>query len=309
MNCQFTPAYPGFTRRALTFTIDDGNVKYDEKFISIVRPHGIRGTFNLCSHSMDREDAFYRELYRGFGIANHTQNHPYALDDSLEYVYSREQKGEQEPSSVTLYPSERGEGYYMKHFAHGWRELSDNERYIENIVHCQLLLERIFGKETVTGFVWPYCEQNNAEIKRFISEYGFKSVRKTGDVLDKTDFALPADRMAWSYNASNRNLTEVMEKYDCAPDNGRLRFFAFGIHSWDYERDGDWEKLAAFCEKYGNRPNDYWYASVDEIFAYADAMESLTLTENTLENPSELTLYVELDGKKTVVPPHSKLLI
>ena len=102
---------------------------------------------------------------------------------------------------------------------------------------------------------------------------------------------------------------EVMEKYDSAPDNGSLRFFAFGVHSWDFERDGDWEKLAAFAKKYGNRPTDYWYATVDEIFAYADAVKELKLTDKTLENPTELTLYVELDGVKTVIPPKTLLPI
>ena len=61
MKKKLIPAYPGFTRRAITFTIDDGIIKWDEKFISICRPYGIRGTFNLCSARMDREDGFYRE--------------------------------------------------------------------------------------------------------------------------------------------------------------------------------------------------------------------------------------------------------
>lgn len=56
------PAYPGFTRRALTFTIDDANIACDKKFIDHVKKGGIRGTFNLCSRNMDMEDAYYRDL-------------------------------------------------------------------------------------------------------------------------------------------------------------------------------------------------------------------------------------------------------
>ena len=303
------PAYPGFTRRALTFTIDDANIACDKKFIGYVKKGGIRGTLNLCSRNMDMEDAYYRDLYHGYGIANHTSYHPFALDDATEYIYCDEPMGEQQPDPARLYPSPRGNGYYMKRFPHGWREMADDETYKKCVCECQAVLERIFGREMVTGFVWPYGEQNNAVVKQYLADMGFKSVRKTGDTLGNTNFDIPANRMAWSYNANNRNLLEVMKKYDATEDNGTLRFFAFGVHSWDFERDANWNDLETFTTLYGNRPNDYWYATVDEIFAYADAMDCLITTPTTLENPTDLTLYVELNGTKTTIPPHTKINI
>ena len=39
--------FPGFTQKAITFSIDDGNLKHDKTFIDIVKPAGIKGTFNL----------------------------------------------------------------------------------------------------------------------------------------------------------------------------------------------------------------------------------------------------------------------
>ena len=41
--------FPGWTRKSISFTIDDGNIAMDEKFLSIVKPAGIKGTFNLCT--------------------------------------------------------------------------------------------------------------------------------------------------------------------------------------------------------------------------------------------------------------------
>ena len=41
--------FPGWVRKSVSFTIDDGNIPMDEKFLSIVRPAGILGTFNLCT--------------------------------------------------------------------------------------------------------------------------------------------------------------------------------------------------------------------------------------------------------------------
>ena len=69
--------FPGWTRKSVTFTIDDGNIPMDTKFLEIVRPAGILGTFNLCSHWMDKmSPEEYREFYRGYEIANHCKYHP-----------------------------------------------------------------------------------------------------------------------------------------------------------------------------------------------------------------------------------------
>ncbi len=300
---EIKPCYPGFTRRALSFTIDDGNIPMDERLLSILRPHGIIGTFNLCSHNMTREAEFYRELYRGYGIANHTYAHPYALDDSITYEIMDEERGDQPPSEIRIYPTAR-DGFYMKHYKHGWRELADTPKYIECIERCRARLVEIFGEGSVRGFVWPYGEQNNAEIKAYLAHSGFSSVRKTGETRDTTGFAVPADRMAWSYNANDRTLLEVMELYENYPDDGTLKFFAFGVHSVDFERFGTWGDLETFAEKYGNRPNDYWYAPVDDIFAYADACAMLTVdeAEGAVTNPSKHTLYIEYNREFYTLP-------
>ena len=36
--------YPSFTKKALTFTIDDGNMKYDAMLLDILKPAGIKVT-------------------------------------------------------------------------------------------------------------------------------------------------------------------------------------------------------------------------------------------------------------------------
>ena len=298
------PCYPGFTRRALSFTIDDGNVPMDEKLLSIVRPHGILGTFNLCSNNMLREDDFYRELYRGYGIANHTYRHPYAFDDALEYEITDEKPADQPPSEVRLYKKEGAEGFYMKNTPRGWREVADTECYLDCIDISQKRLVEIFGKERVRGFVWPYCEQNNRKIKEHLVACGYSSVRKTGETRDTTAFAVPADRMAWSYNATDQTLLDVMKLYENCEDDGTLKFFAFGVHSVDFERNGTWESLASFASEYGNRPNDFWYAPVDDIFDYADAIAKLTVNESLGEvtNPTDLDLYIEYSGAFYAIP-------
>ena len=80
--------YPSFTRKALTFTIDDGNMTYDERLIEILAPAGIRGTFNLCSNIHKGREAKTVEFYSGYDVANHCKHHPLVNFDGVEYVLS-----------------------------------------------------------------------------------------------------------------------------------------------------------------------------------------------------------------------------
>ena len=75
--------FPGWTRKSITFTIDDGNVEMDKKFLDIVRPAGIRGTFNLHRWDLLTPDE-YRNFYRGYEIANHCMHHAIAIDEDFE---------------------------------------------------------------------------------------------------------------------------------------------------------------------------------------------------------------------------------
>ena len=82
--------FPGWVRKSFTFTIDDGNIQLDTKFINIVKPYGIIGTFNLSSPRLESyTPEFYRDLYRGYGISNHCKYHPYVLsEDKMRISYA-----------------------------------------------------------------------------------------------------------------------------------------------------------------------------------------------------------------------------
>ncbi len=91
MNKIDTAYFPGWTRKSLSFTIDDGNVKYDRMFLEIVKPCGILGTFNLCSHLVSTlTPEGYREFYRGYEISNHMKYHPTAIPDTDRVTVSED---------------------------------------------------------------------------------------------------------------------------------------------------------------------------------------------------------------------------
>lgn len=300
--------FPGWVRKSISFTIDDGNLVYDKKFIDIVKPKGIKGTFNLCLPDLNKHTPeFYREFYDGFGIANHCANHPFALTPDKDRPISDEPFSESTADVTKLYRTGTENMYRVKVTA-GWRNVCTTQTYIEMVKLANTALEQIFGEGSITEFVWPYGEQADATVMSYLSE-NFESVRKTGDVGASTGFAIPTDMMHWSNNVREKKLLELAEEYEGYSDDGELKFFCFGLHSIDYERAGKWDDLIAFAEKYGGRPDTYYYASVRDIFHYRDAVGSLVITDNSVENPSDIDVYVKIDGKQTVVAAKSKITL
>ncbi len=298
--------FPGWVRKSVSFTIDDGNIPMDEKFLSIVRPAGVRGTFNLCTplkKNMSAED--YRSFYRGYEIANHCHRHPHAFAKNRQPKITDAPFDEATADTSLAYPTDE-DGFY-RIYTRNWNYyIATDDKYMEFVDVCNGILEEYFGKGSVKDFVWPFGEQQNAALMHRLETHGFRSVRATGDVKDSTGFSLPADRMHWSYNASNRTLREVSALYEAYPDDGELKLFCFGVHSIDFERDQNWEDLVEFCEKFGNRP-DFWYATMGEIFDYEDAVKQIRITEDSATNDSDVDLYVMIDGVRKKLCAHTSL--
>lgn len=301
--------YPSFTKKAVTFTIDDGNKKYDTIFLDILRPAGIKGTFNLCSNisspSMREE---LKEFYCGYGIANHCKYHPLVNLDGIEYRIAKERFDEATADPAFIYPVEEAKGFYWAIQPNGWRQMVLEEDYLRFVDEGQRELREIFGEGAARDYVWPYREMENERIRAYVKGK-YRSVRKTGCTYDLDGFAIPRDKKSWSYNAVDTNLLEVMEKYENYPDDGELKFFAFGVHSYDFERDGRWDDLREFARRYGNRPDTYWYASVEDIFDYEEAVRSVNIKEGMIENPGPLMVYLTVDGDRITISPGKRITI
>lgn len=306
--------YPNYSKKSLTFTIDDGNIAMDTKFIAIVQKGGIRGTFNLCSDDWTPEKAeFLRSFYHGYEIANHCKYHPRVMLDEVEYRYHTKDEADKIKYSgreEDLFYIDGPEGLYDILTAHGMRACATPEAYLRFVEQSRTELEAIFGEGAIGGFVWPFFESKNQRVKDAIIAMGYPhGLRKTGCVLDSTGFAPPADINAWSYNANNQNLLATMSLYENTPDDGELKFFAFGLHSYDFEVDDNWDVLERFTQLYGSRPEDYWYATVGEIFDYVREAKKLVVTDKEVTNNSSLPLYIKIDGNNTVVEPNSSIEI
>ena len=300
--------YPGYTKKAVTFSMDDGNIKYDAPMIDMLRPAGFLGTFNLTTtERLTAEE--YRELYRGFEIANHCKCHPYAFDDNVDYVISDEPFDQESADPACLYRHGTIENFYYVKRPVGWRLITDPETYIDCIDRGQRELEAVFGEGSIRSFVWPFSEQNSRRVKEHLATLGYYGIRRTGLTRAETGFDFPEDMSAWQCNANHTNITEIMALYEDYPDDGRLKFFAFGVHAVDFLRDEHIGRFKEFVERYGNRPESFWYATVGDIVDYKRAIDALIITDTKLENPSGLTVFVKIDGIEYSLKPSEVLSI
>lgn len=292
--------FPNWTRKAFSFTMDDGNLKFDKKFIDIVKPAGIIGSFNLVSTdrmgSMTPEE--YRAFYDGYEVTNHCKLHPRLVTDEELASISDEPFAPDTSDRTRIYKTER-EGVYHKFFRTWWGIVATEQAYIELIDESRRELEEVFGEGSIVAFVWPYGEQNSYALKAHLKDAGYASVRRTGPV----GFDMPSDRMIWSYNAIHTNLVPRAEEFEAIEDDGKLRFFCFGVHPHDFEYGNCWENLVELAEKFGNRPDEFWYATVRDIFEYEDAVNSATVTDDEITNNSDKTVYAIVNGEKIIINP------
>ena len=299
--------FPGWVRKSLTFTIDDGNIAMDRKFMGYVKPAGIRGTFNLSTPLVRMEIDKYADFYKGYEIANHCKYHAYALTEKTEREIKNELFDPETADKAYAYLTDEPDLYRIHTYA--WTYLAGTpEKYLDCVDQSQKQLEEVFGKGKIRGFVWPCGQQKNEKTFELLKQYGFQSIRKTGTTTDSTGFALPADRTVWSYNANYTNVCPVAKLYDEYPDDGELKFFALGVHSKDFETYGKWDDLKYFCDLLGNRPEDFWYASVGEIFDYEDAVKAIEITEEKIVNPSPIDLFIKIDGKRFTLAANSEIV-
>ena len=175
------------------------------------------------------------------------------------------------------------------------------------VKECGEELETLFGGGSVRDYVWPFGEQKNPELMRQLINLGFRSIRASGAIGAFTNFSLPRDRMRWSYNADHTSLLSLGEEFASYPDDLELKLFCFGVHSIDFEVDGKWEDLEAFCQRFGNRPQEFWYTSMGQLFDYEDALKKIQITQSRIFNPTDIPLYIKIDGAPILLEAHQKI--
>ena len=296
--------FPGFARRAVAFSIDDGNLEYDPIFIDIVKPRGIKGTFNLTSPKLDRlSPEGYRSLYSGFEIANHCKYHPVTIAPDDPRTPSDQPFNIDNADESCIYRHPETDGLWRLKRHTFWCLGAFCEDYVRFADEGRAELEAVFGKGSIKGFVWPHGCCYDDRILEHLQNEGYLYTRYTAH--RDGNYSMPSDRMRIGMHARSKNLLEATKDFLSAPDDGQLKMMIFGTHAIDYERDGKWAELAEASDLLGSDPSSVWSASVSDIFEYEDAVKSLVINSRKVENPSDKHVFIKIDGEPIMLKPHS----
>ena len=266
--------FPGGKPKAVTFSYDDGCIE-DIRFSQILTKHNLKCTFNLnCD-----------VLRKGSGLSQ---------ADVEEYLLA---KGHEIAVHGQLH---RAEG--------GMRPIEG----IRDVLECRLELEKKYGR-IIRGMAFPdfgitkmYNGASYEAIKQYLKELDIVYSRTLGG--DNNRFTLPEDWLAWIPTAHHNNPAlmgwlEEFLNFDytakgiyCANRGPRLCYI-WG-HSYEFERNQNWELAEQICEKVAGK-EDVWYATNMEIYEYVTAYQSLVYSADgsRIYNPTLKTIWMERDEK------------
>ncbi len=84
----------------------------------------------------------------------------------------------------------------------------------------------------------------------------------------------------------------------------RPKLFYLWGHSYEFDKNGNWQVIEEFAEKIGGR-EDVWYATNGEIFRYVEAFKALrySVDGQTVYNPTATAVYLKAPSGKKVLAP------
>ncbi len=242
----------------------DDGIVADRKLVEIFNRYGMKATFNVSAGRAGTKDSFLK------------------LDEYAE-VY-------------------RGHEIASHGFQHrNMCQLTDAE--LESEIREDLIaLEKITGYP-VRGFAYPYGAYDE-RVKSMLAKYGIIYARTTNPAGKRL---VPVyDPLEFNAQTHHRgDLPALAKKYrDYQGWGGVLTMCTVWGHSYEFDRQNNWEVIENFCKEMANRP-DIWYATNGEIFGYLEACRQVrtTLDGSVLINPTATTIYLCVDGKQLTLPP------
>lgn len=266
--------FPGGRAKAVTFSYDDG-CRDDIRFAQTLDRYGLKCTFNINS-----------------GMFGETGGN-----------------GKLSPEEISQHLIAGGHEIAVHGLVHRAPGVLRPIEGIRDVLDCRLGLEKTFDR-IVRGMAYPDSGirnmQNGASyenIRQYLQDLDITYARTLGG--DNDLFRLPDDWYAWMPTAhhSNPNLAEWMDKFvsmdtsSMYSSNRFPRLFYLWGHSYEFERNGNWDLLERICEKLAGH-EDIWYATNGEIYDYVKAYDSLVFSADgrKVYNPTLLTIWFDVDG-------------
>jgi len=173
-------------------------------------------------------------------------------------------------------------------------ERCPNEQIVHEVMEDRKRLEKLVGY-TVRGMSYPNGSYSD-RVKRILPGLGIEYSRIVGDSMQ---FGLPDDWLEWKATCHhNSGLMELAERFAALNKTQYLYLMYVWGHSYEFDRDSNWELFERFCQLAGGR-NDIWYATNIEIADYMRAYELLKFSADLsfVYNPAATSVWLSVDGR------------
>ena len=259
--------FPGGRDRALTFSYDDG-VEQDERVISVLKSHSMKGTFNISSNRFWPENTPYPAGKIARRIPESKFREIY-LNDAVEVAIHGFRH-----MRMACFP--KGAAAY---------EITADRKKLEDLTG-----------QLVTGGAYANGSYNDDVIQALDTcgiEY-FRTVKNTHN------FLLPENWLAWHPTCHHKDPQLMSLAEDFLSRQAKVFptvFYLWG-HGYEFERDDNWEVLEKFAEYMAGHSN-VWYATNGEICRYVKAGRALRASADgsMLHNPTAISVWLSCDGE------------
>ena len=262
--------WPGFRRKAVTFSYDDG-MRNDRRLVALLNRRGLRGTFNLNSGKLSADDA---------------------ADDAWNVRASE---------VAALYAGHEAAVHGLRH--ESWN-VTLPAVVAGDVARDRLALEALVGYP-VEGSAYPCGEHSKGpEADAALRALGIVHARVCAP---RTDFAVPADFLDWAPTTHHGrgDAADLARRFLDAADPATAEpalFYVWG-HSYEFRTEEDWARMDALCALLAR--DDVWAATNVEICRYVLAFRALraSLDGRVLENPTAIPLWLRAGGKEVLLAP------
>jgi len=261
--------FPGGKAKALTLSYDDG-VEQDLRLVSIMRRHGLKGTFNINGGLFAPEGKVYAQ----------------------GTIHRRMTKAQ----VLSAYPEDVCE-VACHGYTHPFLDQCDSAVVCNEVLEDRKTLETMFERP-IHGMAYPGGTYND----RTVNALATTEIWYSRTVVSTEKFSMPTDwlRLPATCHHNNPRLMELADKFLALPPQRNPYLFYLWGHAHEFEQNDNWDVIEAFAEKMGGR-DDIWYATNMEIYlAWLDFERLESSADGSLiHNPSIRTVWMA-DAKNNV---------
>lgn len=260
---QYYTVFPQGKKKCFTMSYDDG-IDFDIRFVEMMRKYGVKGTFNLNSGNMPKEERHSTDTVN----AKMTMEQCIALyGDDME---------------IAIHGSVHARWTYNNPAA-----------TLMDIVDDRRALEAATGR-IIRGGAYPFGYFDDATVQ-MLEHAGIEYCRTT-KTTGRLIFSTRQDWLRWQTTCHHENpkLPELAKEFvesDWLPE--RLQCLAVWGHSYEFERKNQWELIENLLKTVSGK-EDIWYCTNIELVDYCKASERLKydLDCTKVYNPTATDIWI-----------------